>query len=135
MFNNNTIYFILFIIIFIVFNNKNIHTHYKKRRITKRKAIIKFIIYNDTVYKLLGKASNIYTNTYFHVFEHKIKNKELRNVKNNQIYEYILVKIHKNKPYIVHHINPRTKIKINDIVHFKLPSSGLGPFTISNPFS
>jgi hypothetical protein len=133
MFNNNTIYFILFIILFIIFNKKkSTNIRYKKRKITKRKAIIKFIIYNDTIYKLLGKASNTYTNTYFHVFEHKIRNKELRNVKNNQIYKYILVKIYKNKPYVVHYINPRSKIKINDIVYFKLPSSGLGPFTISN---
>lgn len=84
---------------------------------------IKHILYKKTIYKLLGTATNTYYDQIFYLFEHQIKNKELKYLQNDQHYEYLLVKMNNDTPYLIHYINPRTKINKGDIVYFKVSST------------
>lgn len=98
------------------------------------------IDYKGNNYKYLGTATNVYYNQYFYIFENKIEQdtknmqveEELKYIKNNKIYQYLLVKMHKdNKPQIIHWVGPRNKININDVVYLSLATFQLGPLVIN----
>lgn len=96
------------------------------------------INYQKNIYKLLGTASNPYYNHYFYIFENLVDQKiegplieeELGYIKNNRIYQYILVKMHNAQPNIIHWIGPRNKINIGDQTYFSLGTFQLGPLVI-----
>jgi hypothetical protein len=94
--------------------------------------------YKSINYNLVATASNDYYSQYYYLYEFltkqkiKLDNEEnLNYIKNNKIYEYLLVKIHKNNPEVSHYIGPRNKININDIVYFSLGNFQLGPLKIN----
>ncbi len=95
------------------------------------------IKYNNLTYKLLGIAANEYFNQYYYLYEYETKIKidniepreELKYI-NNKVYEYLLVKIHNDKPEVVHYVGPRNKIQVNDIVYFSMGIFQLGPLVI-----
>jgi len=93
--------------------------------------------YDNNEYNLVATASNDYYSQHYYLYEllttQNIKldyEENLTYIKNNQIYEYLLVKIHKNKLEVSHYIGPRNKININDIVYFSLGNFQLGPLKI-----
>lgn len=98
------------------------------------------INYKDINYKLLGIAFNPYFKQYYYIFEQKVEtniknvliNEELEYIKNNQIYSYLLVKMHNNKPIVVNWVGPRNKINIDDVVYLALGSFQLGPLSIKS---
>jgi hypothetical protein len=98
------------------------------------------IDYKGNNYKYLGTATNVYYNQYFYIFENNIEQdtkkmqveEELKYIKNNKIYQYLLVKMHKdNDPQIIHWVGPRNKININDVVYLSLATFQLGPLVIN----
>ena len=98
----------------------------------------KIFTYKSINYNLVATASNDYYSQYYYLYEFLTKQKNkldyeenLKYIKNNQIYEYLLVKIHKNNPEVSHYIGPRNKININDIVYFSLGNFQLGPLKIN----
>lgn len=105
---------------------------------TKKKIIPNTLEYNKKKYYFVGTASNEYYSQYYYLFELAISQdkkdlnfeEELKYVNNNRIYEYLLVKIHKNNPQVSHYVGPRNKIKINDVVYFSLGNFQLGPLVI-----
>jgi hypothetical protein len=93
--------------------------------------------YDNNEYNLVATASNDYYSQHYYLYEllttQNIKldyEENLKYIKNNQIYEYLLVKIRKNKLEVSHYIGPRNKININDIVYFSLGNFQLGPLKI-----
>ncbi len=93
--------------------------------------------YDNNEYNLVATASNDYYSQHYYLYEllttQNIKldyEENLKYMKNNQIYEYLLVKIRKNKLEVSHYIGPRNKININDIVYFSLGNFQLGPLKI-----
>jgi len=93
--------------------------------------------YKKNNYNLVALASNDYYSQYYYLYEtitkqnNEVYNEEnLKYIKNYQIYEYLLVKIRKNKLEVSHYIGPRNKININDIVYFSLGNFQLGPLKI-----
>lgn len=96
------------------------------------------ISYKNDNYKLLGTATNSYFNQYFYIFENKVKQnidnilleEELQFMKHEQIYQYLLVKVHKNKPVIIHWFGPRYKINVGDVTYLSMGTFQLGPLSI-----
>jgi hypothetical protein len=93
--------------------------------------------YENNDYNLIATASNDYYNQYYYLYEYLTKQnvkldyeENLKYITNNQVYEYLLVKIRKNKLEVSHYIGPRNKININDIVYFSLGNFQLGPLKI-----
>ena len=94
--------------------------------------------YNNNSYNYIGTASNEYYNQYYYLYEYETKTKiskvelkeELIYLSNNKVFEYLLVKSHKNKQIVSHYIGPRSKININDVVYFALGTFQLGPLVI-----
>jgi len=93
--------------------------------------------YNNNEYNLIATASNDYYSQYYYLYEFQTKQnvkldyqENLEYIKNYLIYEYLLVKIHKNKLKVSHYVGPRNKININDIVYFSLGNFQLGPLKI-----
>lgn len=97
------------------------------------------ISYKDTNYNLLGTAINDYYNQYFYIFENVVKQnitnllveEELRYMKTNNIFQYLLVKMENNKSKIIHWIGPRNKINLNDVVYLSFGTFQLGPLVIN----
>jgi hypothetical protein len=106
-------------------------------RETKEKVPIELKYKNDN-YNLLGTAINSYYNQYFYIFENQVKQKvdnllleeELRFMKDETIYQYVLAKIHNNAPVIIHWIGPRNKINLGDVTYLALATFQLGPLSI-----
>jgi len=93
--------------------------------------------YDNNEYNLVATASNDYYSQHYYLYEFLTKQdveldyeENLKYIKNNQVYEYLLVKIRKNKLEVSHYIGPRNKININDIVYFSLGNFQLGPLKI-----
>jgi hypothetical protein len=93
--------------------------------------------YKKNIYNLIGTASNDYYSQYYYLYETLTKQdveldieENLKYIKYNQVYEYLLIKIRKNKVKISHYIGPRNKINMNDIVYFSLGNFQLGPLKI-----
>jgi hypothetical protein len=93
--------------------------------------------YKKNNYNLVALASNDYYSQHYYLYETITKQnneldyeENLKYIKNYQIYEYLLVKIRKNKLEVSHYIGPRNKININDIVYFSLGNFQLGPLKI-----
>jgi hypothetical protein len=93
--------------------------------------------YDNNEYNLVATASNDYYSQHYYLYEFLTKQnvkldyeENLKYIKNNQVYEYLLVKIRKNKVEVSHYIGPRNKININDIVYFSLGNFQLGPLKI-----
>ena len=98
---------------------------------------LKTFKYENNEYNLVATASNDYYYQYYYLYEFLTKQnvkldyeENLEYIKNNQVYEYLLVKIRKNKLEVSHYIGPRNKININDIVYFSLGNFQLGPLKI-----
>ena len=53
-------------------------------------------------------------------------------MKNNRIFEYLLVKIHRGEPKVIHWVGPRNKVNLRDVVYFSLGSFQLGPLVINS---
>jgi len=101
------------------------------------KSIPNLFEYKSNKYNLLGIASNEYYSQYYYLYEFLTKQmndldyeENLKYINNNRIYEYLLVKIHKNKLVVSHYVGPRNKININDVVYFSLANFQLGPLVI-----
>jgi hypothetical protein len=95
------------------------------------------ISYKDTVYDLLGYAINPYYNMNYLIYEHiissndKLVNDDMNFLKNDYcMYEYILVKMNDNTPYILHVISPRDKVNVGEFVHLSAGVFQLGPIKI-----
>lgn len=93
--------------------------------------------YENNDYNLIASASNDYYSQYYYLYEFQTKQnikldyeENLQYIKNHLVYEYLLVKIRKNKLEVSHYIGPRNKININDIVYFSLGNFQLGPLKI-----
>jgi hypothetical protein len=92
--------------------------------------------YYDNIYNLLGSAINSYYKQHYYIYEHKFKSDDIiivpqDNMKHmNNLYEYILIKPTNNKFKVIHYINPRNKININDIVNISSGVFQLGPLVI-----
>jgi hypothetical protein len=105
---------------------------------TDNQTIITMIDYQGNKYTLLGTATNIYYNQYFYIFENLVNQKltepllkeQLKYMKNNRIFQYILVKIHNGNPKIIHWVGPRNKIDLGNIVYLSLANFQLGPLQI-----
>lgn len=95
--------------------------------------------YQNDDYNLLGIATNVYYNQYFYIFENMVKQKisepmleeELKYMKINRIFQYLLVQMHKGKPKVIHWVGPRNKINLGDVVYLSLATFQLGPLQIS----
>jgi hypothetical protein len=95
--------------------------------------------YNNNNYNILGIATNKFYDQYFYIFENVVKQKlsnpllveQLKYMENNKIFQYLLVKMQKDKPKIIHWIGPRNKININDVVYLSLGIIQLGPLVIN----
>ena len=96
------------------------------------------INYKNDDYKLLGTATNVYYNQYYYIFENMVQQKiseplleeKLKYMKINRIYQYILVKMHKGKPKIMHWVGPRNKINLDEVIYLSLGIYQLGPLQI-----
>ncbi len=103
-----------------------------------KKMVSNIFEYKKNKYNLVGTASNEYYSQYYYLYEFVVEQnnkdlnfeEELKYVNNNRIYEYLLVKIHKNNPKVSHYVGPRNKININDVVYFSLGNFQLGPLVI-----
>ena len=96
------------------------------------------IVDSITTYNLLGYAINEYYNQYYLIYETEvvdpIKNKESKNNPISlkvKLYKYVLVRMRKNVPHIIHKVGPRDKIKLGDFVYLSYGVFQLGPFRIS----
>ncbi len=97
------------------------------------------ISYQNANYHLLGTATNVYYKQYFYIFENLVEQKlsepllkeELKYMKTNIIFQYLLVKMHNGKPKVIHWIGPRNKINLSDVVYLSLGSFQLGPLVIN----
>jgi hypothetical protein len=96
------------------------------------------INYKNDDYKLLGTATNEYYNQYYYIFENIVQQKisdplleeELKYMKINRIYQYLLVKMHKGKSKIMHWVGPRNKINLDEVIYLSLGIYQLGPLQI-----
>jgi hypothetical protein len=90
-----------------------------------------------TYYNLVGYAINEYYNQYYLLYETKINdpinNEASNNPKflNEKLYKYVLVRMRKDVPHIIHKVGPRDKIKLGDFVYLSYGVFQLGPFRIS----
>jgi hypothetical protein len=98
------------------------------------------LFFNNSTFKLLGIASNVYFNQYYYIFENDFANpqsspppieSDLTYIKNNKLYEYTLAKIENDELTVVHYIGPRAKINIDDVIYFSQATFQLGPLLIS----
>ena len=98
------------------------------------------LFFNNSTFKLLGIASNVYFNQYYYIFENEYFNNtltapfienDLTYIKNNKLFEYTLAKIENEELTVVHYIGPRTKINIDDVIYFSQATFQLGPLLIS----
>ena len=108
----------------------------KEEKVEEKKNVNIFE-FKSNKYNLIGTASNEYYSQYYYLYEFSTKQKNnldyeenLDYIKNNRIYEYLLVKNRKNKLEVSHYIGPRNKININDVVYFSLGNFQLGPLVI-----
>lgn len=96
--------------------------------------------YENNSYKMLGIADNPYFNQYYYIYENEVKQKnseplleeDLEYLKNNRIYQYLLVRLNKGQPIVNHWISPRNKIEIGDVIYFALATFQLGPLSIKD---
>ena len=114
-------------------------TESETKKIFKTNKFPKEMNYNNNKYLFLGMAYNEYYNQYYLLYEYEVQSdisnileKEQMKYLNYKIYNYILVKINKSKPEIIHAIGPRTKININDVVYLSYGTFQLGPLVIKN---
>lgn len=117
--------------------NKKVVQEKKKNKQEKISGPPKIHKYENNDYNLIATASNDYYNQHYYLYEFLTKQnvkldyeENLKYITNNQVYEYLLVKIRKNKLEVSHYIGPRNKININDIVYFSLGNFQLGPLKI-----
>jgi hypothetical protein len=93
--------------------------------------------YNNSTFKLLGIATNSYYNQYYYIFEklatqqvdEPLLEEELKYMK-QQVYEYLLVKMHNNSTVVEHWVAPRNKVNIGDVIYFSMGTFQLGPLSI-----
>ncbi len=105
---------------------------------TNKKIVPNLFEYKSNKYNLIGNAVNEYYNQYYYLYEFLTKQnitdldfeEEMKYMENNRIFEYLLVKVRKNKPEVAHYVGPRNKININDVVYFSLGNFQLGPLVI-----
>jgi hypothetical protein len=98
----------------------------------------KSIKYEGNDFKFIGAAINKYYKQYYWLYEGDIKptmsnmtiEEDMESMKNNQVFTYILVKVHNDQPVVVHWVGPRNKINVGEDVYFALGSFQLGPLTI-----
>jgi hypothetical protein len=96
-------------------------------------------IFDDTTpYNLLGYATNEYYNQYYLIYESEVKDMIKNQPVNNdskflkvKLYKYVLVRMDKNIPHIIHKVGARNKINLNDFVYLSYGVFQLGPFRIS----
>ena len=117
--------------------NKKVVQEVKKIKQEKISGPPKTYQYENNDYNLIATASNDYYNQHYYLYQFLTKQnvkldyeENLKYITNNQVYEYLLVKIRKNKLEVSHYIGPRNKININDIVYFSLGNFQLGPLKI-----
>lgn len=105
---------------------------------TNKKIVSNLFEYKTNKYNLIGSAVNEYYKQYYYLYEFLTKqnindldiDEEMKYLDNNRIYEYLLVKNHKNKQVVEHYVGPRNKININDVIYFSLGNFQLGPLVI-----
>ena len=88
--------------------------------------ILEDINVNDNNYKLLGRATNVYYNQNYYIYENKIK--EDNRMGPNNLYQYLLTN---NVNEIMYKFSPRTKLNVNDTTYLSQGVLQLGPFRIS----
>lgn len=110
---------------------------------------IKSLEVKDKKYKLIGTASNDYYNQYFLLYEREVpavnvnkeftpddkfsnyfREKDNMDELNTKLYEYVLGKVKKDTPEVIHMIGPRNKINIKDVINLSLGTFQLGPLVI-----
>jgi hypothetical protein len=92
-----------------------------------------------TIYRFLGYAINQYYSQYYLIYENEVTDKIDNKMVNNdlkyldfKLYQYVLVKMKNNTPYVLHKVGPRVKININDIVYLSYGVFELGPLQITS---
>ena len=88
--------------------------------------ILKDINVNDNNYKLLGRATNVYYNQNYYIYENTIK--EDNRMGPNNLYQYLLTN---NINEIMYKFSPRTKLNVNDTTYLSQGVLQVGPFRIS----
>ena len=106
---------------------ENIEENNKENNNNKEEdKILEDINVNDNNYKLLGKATNIYYNQNYYIYENKIK--EDNRMGPNNLYQYLLTN---NVNEIMYKFSPRTKLNVNDTTYLSQGVLQVGPFRIS----
>ena len=88
--------------------------------------ILENINVNDHHYKILGRATNVYYNQNYYIYENKVK--EDPRMGPNNLYQYLLTN---NVNEIMYKFSPRTKLNVNDTTYLSQGVLQVGPFRIS----
>ena len=88
--------------------------------------ILENINVNDHHYKILGRATNVYYNQNYYIYENKLK--EDPRMGPNNLYQYLLTN---NVNEIMYKFSPRTKLNVNDTTYLSQGVLQVGPFRIS----
>ena len=92
----------------------------------EEKIILENINVNDHHYKILGRATNVYYNQNYYIYENKLK--EDPRMGPNNLYQYLLTN---NVNEIMYKFSPRTKLNVNDTTYLSQGVLQVGPFRIS----
>ena len=113
-----------------IFNKEEESKDNKEEKIINKEEneikILENINVNDHHYKILGRATNVYYNQNYYIYENKLK--EDPRMGPNNLYQYLLTN---NVNEIMYKFSPRTKLNVNDTTYLSQGVLQVGPFRIS----